>query len=320
MSLIRSKDKFVHGAWAKAENVIESIDLPEGVLFFSFLEDWFNYRPNWPRIANTIKSPWIGIIHTPIDSYKFNGEERYKFGGKGFLDSMKNCKGLFLMSTAEKKKWQKYAKKLKLKDLKVESLIHPARKITYNFNWDRFNINNEKKVIQSGYWLRKIYSIFNLNTHYNENTRYEWHKAIKPFDKWNKKQLEKCCNRDNVTIDEWRHKWVKKMRKTNHEKYELLLASNIFYLDLYDFTSNNTIIDCITSSTPVLVNKHPAAEEYLGKDYPLLFKSKSHAEEMLQDIDLIKSAHIYLKNKDKSHFSYDHFKQSIINSDIYKSL
>jgi len=331
--LVKSKDKFIHGAWDSAEKAIKENLSGKGILFHSFLEDTFNHSISDPNLENAINSLWVGITHNPIDSFKWTKQKRYRFNGEGFIQSMKYCKGLFCMSISESEKWKKYLTVMRdspnnaglnrpydFTGVKIESLLHPARDINVRFSWEDFCKNKTKRLIQSGYWLRKVYSIYKLDTHYNKGTDFEWHKTIKPFDKWNSQQLINCCRNDRVRIENWRKQWVTEMERTEHCEYEELLASNVFYLDVYDITSNNTIIDCITASTPVLVNRHPSTEEYLGKDYPLFFDNKGHAEEILTKPELIRDAHIYLKNKDKSKFEYSHFVESIYKSEIYKSL
>ena len=46
---------------------------------------------------------------------------------------------------------------------------------------------------------------------------------------------------------------------------------NIAFLDLYDSSVNNAVIECIVRNTPVLVNKIPPIVELLGPNYPFYF-------------------------------------------------
>jgi hypothetical protein len=335
MKLIRCNDKFVHNAWTSCENALTKIRQLPNVELYSFLEDHYKFNTNKRWAKKIIKSPFIGIIHTPLNSFKYTKERRYRFNGFGFLESLKNCKGLFFMSKAELENWRRHfdiiqhkpwrenlKKSYDLSHIELDSIMHPARPFEeeHHFCWEEFKDQKHKKIIQSGYWLRKIYSIYKLDTHYNEGTDFEWSKCIKPFDRWNKKQVDITCANDGVTIESWRKQWVRGLLKTQHDEYSKLLRSSVFYLDLYDFTSNNTIIDCITTSTPVLVNRHPASEQYLGKDYPLLYDDRWDAETKLTKPELIKDAHIYLKEKDKSMFSYDYFRKSILDSNVVRSV
>ena len=91
-----------------------------------------------------------------------------------------------------------------------------------------------------------------------------------------------------------------------------MLTSGIVFLDLYDSSANNAVIECIARNTPLLVNKHPAVVEYCGEDYPLYFDNLDHASDMLHDRELIISAHEYFKNMDKSWLNGGYFANDVI--------
>ena len=81
------------------------------------------------------------------------------------------------------------------------------------------------------------------------------------------------------------------------------------------------MIECIARGTPIVVNRIPSTEEYLGKDYPLLFEDLDHAAEMIKDDNLIFSAHEYLLGCEmRRKLPKEYFTASIMESSIYKSL
>jgi hypothetical protein len=86
-----------------------------------------------------------------------------------------------------------------------------------------------------------------------------------------------------------------------------MLASSIVFLDLIDTSANTSIIECIASSTPVLVNPLPAVVEYLGTKYPFYYDSIEEASEKINNKELIIEAHEYLLTMDKSNFKYSTF-------------
>ncbi len=93
----------------------------------------------------------------------------------------------------------------------------------------------------------------------------------------------------------------------------------IVFLDLKDASVNNTVLECIARSTPLIVNRHPAVEEYLGVDYPLFYESLDQVEELSKDISVLKAMD-YLNNMDKSFLSIDRMIDSIANSKVYKTI
>lgn len=60
-------------------------------------------------------------------------------------------------------------------------------------------------------------------------------------------------------------------------EYDRLLSQNLVFLDLYDSSANNALVECIVRGTPVLVNPLDAVVEYLGVDYPLHFDNLAEA-------------------------------------------
>ena len=90
------------------------------------------------------------------------------------------------------------------------------------------------------------------------------------------------------------------------------------FIDLYDASAVNTIIECIVRNTPIIVNKLPAVVEYLGINYPLYFKDIKNIPTLLKRDNII-NAHRYLKNMDKTFLTIETFisdLQRIITSTI----
>jgi hypothetical protein len=75
---------------------------------------------------------------------------------------------------------------------------------------------------------------------------------------------------------------------------------------MHDVSACNTMLECIMNNVPVLTNRLPASEEYLGKDYTLFYESIDEANNLLTP-EKILEAHVYLKNKDKSKFEIEYF-------------
>ena len=59
-------------------------------------------------------------------------------------------------------------------------------------------------------------------------------------------------------------------------------------------TAVTTVVECLARGTPLLINKIPAVEEYLGADYPLYYSSLCEAEYKLQQKNLIIDGHHHL--------------------------
>ena len=97
------------------------------------------------------------------------------------------------------------------------------------------------------------------------------------------------------------------------EEYNDILCQNIVFIDLFDASANNVVLECIIRNTPIIINKIEAIVEYLGEDYPLYFTELDQVNNLL-DFNNIKKAHEYLKNIDKSDISIDYFIKNLINN------
>lgn len=91
-------------------------------------------------------------------------------------------------------------------------------------------------------------------------------------------------------------------------EYDELLNESIVFLNLVDASAVNTIIECMMRGTPVIVNRHPAVEEYLGKEYPGFY---DEWDDLLKR-DLFSSLNVgrcerYLRDMDKSFLYSDYF-------------
>ena len=80
----------------------------------------------------------------------------------------------------------------------------------------------------------------------------------------------------------------------DNEAYDNLLASSVVFIDFYDTSANNAIIECIARRTPALVPRHPAIQEYLGDEYPLYFNDLEDVPILLSDVARVRDAQLYL--------------------------
>ena len=74
-------------------------------------------------------------------------------------DSLPMCKGLYTLS-----KYHADFVKCFIKNIPVEVLYHPTEIPQVKFNFKDFTTNTNKKIINIGYWLRKLISIYQLDT------------------------------------------------------------------------------------------------------------------------------------------------------------
>ena len=90
------------------------------------------------------------------------------------------------------------------------------------------------------------------------------------------------------------------------------------FIDLIEASACNTLIECIVRNTPILIRPLPSVVERLGKDYPMYWNDYTDIYNLLK-YDNIKKTHEYLKNLDKSCYTFDYWINSILNSQIYNT-
>ena len=95
---------------------------------------------------------------------------------------------------------------------------------------------------------------------------------------------------------------VKIVTKSSYLEYERFASSSVLLIHLRDANANNAVLEAIAMATPVIINRHPAAVEYLGADYPLFFDRIADISQILADIPRIEEAAQYLRRMDKTRF------------------
>lgn len=298
--------------WSGVLKSLQSLHYDQGILLDAFIERkfcWGNAPGEAKNHPRPYQEPWIGFIHVPPRVPKWFQYEQAPqsiFATQLWQQSLEYCVGLYCLSKYHQQ-WLK-----KQLNLPIISLWHPTEIPNHQFCFDQFLSNPDKKIVQIGWWLRRLNSIYYLPVG----------KLKRAILLKNEPQIKSLIEKEkeifNFSVDE---NSVELIGYLSNEEYDNLLTQNIAYLDLYDSSANNVIIECIVRNTPVLVNPLPAVIEYLGENYPLYFNDRNEAADKADDLGLIKKAHEYLRSyffKDK--LSLEYFVKSLSKSSIYKSL
>lgn len=303
---------FHRSGWNYALSNLSCLHNDSGILLDGFIEKKFVWGKDFGDARNFLKpheQSWIGFVHNPPNIPKwFKNEQSLQsiFQKEEWKKSMKHCKGLFCLSEYLKE-WL-----VKRVNVPVEVLIHPTETPEIKFDINKFLLNKDKKIIQIGFWLRKLNSIFLLKTGKYRKIMLKARKEDFILETLHKERegLDLKVDEESVSI----------IDPVSDEEYDNLLSENIAFIELYDSSANNVIIECIVRNTPLLVNPLPAVVEYLGEDYPFYFSNLDEAARKAENLDLIKKTHEYLKNMDKLKFTGEYFLKSFAESEIYKNL
>jgi hypothetical protein len=335
-----------HSGWDLAIQSLQPLHNPQGIIFDSVLEDKFAYEnqrmgKRLPRILAKMQAdgvfeilatseeqgilpyqtPWVGFLHHPplIPNWFMHYQSTQKLWEREIWQaSLPQCVGLFTLTNY-------FAEWLRERtDKPVSVLVLPTEIPDLQFDFDRFMANPHKKIVQSGWWLRKPNSIYKLPLAHNNALGYEKVRTGFAFGSSELlleqlKTIEaKVCK---IEIDEMYSANTRIIPHHFKDEYNKLLSENIMFLDLYDSTSNNAIVECIARATPLLINPLPGVIEYLGEDYPMYFDTLEEAAAKALDTSLILETHQYLKScETRQKLGADYFFNSFSNSEVYRSI
>jgi hypothetical protein len=201
-------------------------------------------------------------------------------------------------------------------NIPIYTLFHPV--VSNNiplFDMNKFIENDNKLLIQIGQQLRKMSSIYLLN---NLPCNKLWLTGSKNFDRL-KELLDKEINYLNIDRSLLNPHIVMHYTET-FEEYDELISKNLVFVDLFNASANNTVLECIIRNTPIIINKIDPVVDYLGDDYPLYFNTLDDIPNLI-NTQTIYNAHLYLQQIDKSKFSIDYFLNNlfdIVNENFLK--
>ena len=253
------------------------------------------------------KMKWIGVIHCTNQTPPYlNIINISQFFNKDslFLRNIHNCLGLITLAPNVYDFMHNELLKLNI-NVNLHLLKHPINNDENipKFNYESFVNNSDKKIIQIGQQLRKMTSIYLLETEFNKL----WLTGTKNFTKIQDlfDKEKKYLNLNNININDVEFKYIQ-----SFEEYDELMSKNIIFVDLFDTAANNVVLECIIRATPLLITKLPGAIFYLGEDYPMYFDSLQEISGLLTKENIIKT-HNYLKKIKIP--SNDEFIGSIVN-------
>ena len=297
--------------WKYAIRNLSDLHNPKSVLLDAFIDRTFSEGQG---SFKGYSFPWTGFIHVPPGVpgwFESNQSNAAIFQSEAWKRSIPFCRGLFTLSQYHRRHLEP------LFDFPVENLLHPVEFPALSWSIEKFAANRDKKIVQSGWWLRRAWSIYLLDV--KGYRKIILQKQDADMERHLKLELEHT--EGNRRVDQKALGSVTRVNFLSNRKYDQLLSENILFLDLFDASANNAIIECIVRNTPVLVNPLEPVVEYLGKDYPFYFNSLEEAAAKAENTDLVHETHRYLVNHPlKYKLTGDYFRESFINSAIYQSL
>lgn len=292
---------FHRSGWRFALESLRDLHDARGVRLVGYVEEVFAWHA--PEQREPILEPWVGFLHNPPNVPDVFGHRQAPaeiLHSRAWRRSERWCAGVFTLSRylAE---WLEPRIKAP-----VEALIHPTETPAARFSLERYRANPAPAVVHVGWWLRRFPSFYELPLRRLRKVLLD---AGEPrMRRIHDKQVPEKAG----SVEQ--RSWLER------DDYDRLLCENLVFMDLYDSSANNALIECIVRETPVLVNPLPSVVEYLGLDYPFYFASIKEAARKAESEECVAAAHAYLQALPKDQYAADFFRQSMIESKIYQSL
>jgi glycosyltransferase involved in cell wall biosynthesis len=287
------------GGWSYVLSSLRDLQAADGILFISAVEEVISE-------GISISEPWVGVIHqVPKNNYPYYLDLERLVKDKCFLESLDHCQGLFVLSQIVKDYLQQH-----LGSVPIAKVLYPITPFPPSsiFDWGKFN----RKVVFIGEFMRNFQAFYDLEIP-------ECYEKILlkssdvDFDKLYNCQMEQIHLKTNNTVT------IKE--RVSNDEYDEILSSSVIFLNLFDAPANTVVIECIGRNTPLVVNRLPGLEEYLGKDYPLFYDTLHEASALLHDQSKLIKGSDYLQSLPiKNELTKESFLSSFTNTAIYRSL
>jgi hypothetical protein len=301
--------------WTYAVRILNTLNGSGGTYLDTAVDQTFAYQ-RFPSPAHS--APWAGICHVPGDPPEWLPEDlrrqffRLYSRTPAWWWSAPRCIGLFALSRAHAEELRQWT------DLPICTLTHPTEIPALQWSMERFLANRSRKVLQIGWWLRKIHAIFQARFPGYEKVflQLTGQAHVKRYFEKEEEYLRRLGTFRTEMLET-----ATFLPYVPNRTYDMLLSENVVFLDLYGSSANNAIIECIARGTPILINPLPAVVEYLGPSYPLYYATYEEAAHKASDLDLLQEAHHCLTAPGiRERISAGSFLRAFMSSSIYRDL
>jgi hypothetical protein len=150
--------------WQYVYNYLEMLHNDSNDLLIDlYIDRTFHWNYDINKIVKIIPytKSWLGFIHHTFDKSFSEYNCHNLLNCPEFIESLKVCKGLIVLSKYLKTQLELELKKLDI-HVNIYVLVHPTDFNVVKFSYSKFFENKNKSIIHIGGWLRNIYSFYNL--------------------------------------------------------------------------------------------------------------------------------------------------------------
>ncbi len=224
------------------------------------LDDFVSQSFEWGKDKIIHRQPWVGIFHHPVTIN---------------APSVQALCERTILNFPNKREWTVSRRKLRgaialceesadyLRqelDVPVLGLLHPAMPTSNVWTLQKLRKQRPLPIVQVGEAHRNIRYIYGIATpeHWGKKRLVRNSSTMQHID-----SALSVLYPDNSDTE------VEELPRLSDTDYDDLLASSVVVQQVYGAAANNTVVDCMVRGTPMIVNRLPALEQYLGSNYPL---------------------------------------------------
>ena len=254
-----------------------------------------------------VDEPWIGFVHqvprTDSRLYPWFPDLDRLTKSEHFVERMlPRCRGLFVLSSIVRDYLATHLRP----SVPVTKVWYPATPGGRAFDWDAFVGVASRTVLFVGEYLRNFRAFDDLQLPSNY-----------------RKVLLKAPDVDFDRLGVRFGDDVELRERVDDDEYDRLLSQSVVFLNLLDAPANTTAIECLARNCPLVVNRLPGLEEYLGVDYPLFYEGTDldAAARLVVDDEALRAAVDYMKSSSlKRNLDGIEFVRDVHRSAIYVGL
>lgn len=254
------------------------------------------------EIANIKSRPrWAGIFHHPRG--RNHPAPNEKTLAQYFLRD-EHTRRFFLsmrLAITLSEDLAEFLRELLPDSVPVRAMKHPITPSPTSIEFDPDCLRDRLRVVQVGTYMRNLRAILQLPADPSwKRLRTAVPVYYGPVDLY-LEGLHRRPEHSNLKAP------VIGMPRLTSQAYDSMLSRSVVFVEYYDASASNTVLECIDRATPILLNRLPAHEEYLGAGYPGFYDRFEQAADILRDRQRLLAAHQYLKDMDKWPFDLGHF-------------
>ena len=272
---------FMGWNWVRDTVATEFRHTTPRVLLDMFLERNFFWNSHPDESAFVFRQPWVSFVHTTShDSLAFDHKGQSLdalLNDPRFRQSLDCCRGLIVLSEHTQLYLRERLREYH-ESFPIYRLFHPNIPITEPQEPCTIDLGSDisPKIFHVGWHLRSFSAFARLRVDRSRKV------LLVPKNLTEGHFLREVVDKELRLSGLGRAKdYFGEIYSASQSDYAHILRRAVIFNHYLQPAGSNLISECISAGARLVVNRHPAFEEYLGTDYPLFYDSLEEADAKL---------------------------------------